>query len=128
MEELKKRIAAAPVLSNGSAQFGPELRRDILEYSSEQKAAGCSREEVAAALGMKRWTLDRWHQNESKVATVPAAFVEVPPMPRGRPPKTAKVEPDAAFEVTCPSGFEVRVPARFEARALRELISALEGR
>jgi hypothetical protein len=129
-EELRKRIESLPVASSGKMQFSPELRCDILEYSNGQQAAGRTASSVANELGMNDWTLNRWHQNARK-APGGAAFVEVAPKRRGRPPKvrTAAIAPPApAFEVTCPSGFEVRVPARFEARALRELVAVLEGR
>ena len=130
-EELKERIESTPVASNGRAQFSPELRRDVVEYSSEQQVAtGGSVRNVATELGLNGWTLQRWHQNARRSLASGASFVEVPGRKRGRPRKvsTAAVMPEPAFEVTCPSGFEVRVPARFEARALRELLAALEGR
>ena len=120
-EELKKRVESAAVASDGKVQFSPELRRDIMAYSTEQQAVGRSQHAVAGEVGMKGWTLNRWHQNERKATVGGAKFVEVSP-------RKARVAPAAApFEVTCPSGFEVRVPAGFEARALRDLLQALEG-
>lgn len=129
-EELKQRIGAASEASNGRVQFPPELRRDVLEYSKEQQATGRSQNDIAIELGMNAWTLNRWNQNERKAKAGGAAFVEVTPRRRGRPPKEGPSvrAPVLGFEVTCPSGFEVRVPPRFEPEALRELLAALEGR
>lgn len=129
-EELKRRIEAAPVASNGRVQFPPDLRRDVMEHAKEQQAAGRSQNDIAAELGMNAWTLNRWNQNERKAKAGAASFVEVTPKKRGRPPQTSQAGgvPEFGFEVTCPSGFEVRVPARFEPRALRDLLAALEGR
>lgn len=129
-EELKNRIEATKVASNGSVQFGPELRRDIVEYAKEQQAAGHSKQAIAEELGMRGWTLDRWCQNERKLAGAEgAAFVEVIQEKRGRSSKVKAVPvgPTASFNVTCPSGFEVRVPSGFEANALRRLLQTLEG-
>ncbi len=127
-EELKSRVEAAAARSTGNVQFGPELRRDILEYSREQQAGGRSQQSIASELGMKGWTLNRWHQNARKAGGGGATFVEVTTKKRARPPKGSVAVPAAGFEVTCPSGHEVKVPARFEARALRELLVVLEGR
>lgn len=126
-EELRKRVESAEVNSNGK-QFSAELRRDILEYSREQQAVGKSRQSIAGELGMKGWTLNRWHQNERKAKTGVAGFVEVGSVKKSRGARvTAAKEAYEAFEVTCPSGFEIRVPSRFETRAFRELLDALEG-
>lgn len=126
-EELRQRVESAEVDSNGK-QFTAELRRDILEYSREQQAAGKSQQSIAAELGMKGWTLNRWHQNERKAKADVAGFVEVAPSRRSRGARvTSAKEAYEPFEVTCPSGFEIRVPSRFETRAFRELLGALEG-
>lgn len=127
-EELKRRIEAVPVASNGRMQFPPELRRDVLEHAKEQQATGRSQNDIAAELGMNAWTLNRWNQNERKAKAGAASFVEVTPKKRGPKASQPGAVPEFGFEVTCPSGFEVRVPARFEPRALRELLAALEGR
>ncbi len=130
-EELKQRIEATPVNSNGRAMYSPELQRDAVEYSrAQQVATGGSVGAIATELGLNGWTLQRWHQNERRAQRSGASFVEVTPKKRGRPPKvgSAVVTSAAAFEVTCPNGFEVRVPARFEVRALRDLLAAVEGR
>jgi transposase-like protein len=129
-EELRKRVEATPVASNGKAMFTPDLRHDAVEYSTARRAqTGESVAAVATELGLKGWTLQRWHQNERKAGGGggDAGFVEVTaPRRRGRPAKVAVAEAPS-FEVSCPNGYEVRVPAAFEARALRELLSALDG-
>jgi transposase-like protein len=122
-EDLKRRVEAAAVASDGKVQFSPELRRDIVAYSHEQQAMGRSQHSIASDLGMKGWTLNRWHQNERKPKSVAAKFIEVSPR-KVRGAASAMVP----FEVTCPNGFEVRVPAVFETGALRDLLTALEGR
>src|SRR5258708_23879928 len=130
MEELKKRVETTTV-SGGKLQFTAELRRDIMEYSAEQQTTGRSQQSIAAELGMKGWTLNRWHQNERKAkASVTSTFVDVTPRKRMRAPKisSAMVTPPGAFEVMCPSGFEVRVPSSFDAGALKHLLQTLEGR
>lgn len=127
-EELRRRVEATPVASDGKALFTSELRSDAVEYSMARRAeAGLSTAAVAAELGLKGWTLQRWHQNERKARGDGTAFVELTaPRKRVRPAKAGVVEAPS-FEVSCPNGYEVRVPAGFEARALRELLSALEG-
>lgn len=129
-EELKRRVEATPMASNGKAMFTAELRRDAVEYSMSRRAeTGESTAAVAAELGLKGWTLQRWHQNERKAKGGGAAgFVEVVAKKRGRPPKVSATTPGVGFEVTCPSGFEVRVPASFEAGALKALLNVIEGR
>lgn len=129
-EELKKRVEATPVASNGKAMFSAELRRDAVEYSTSRRAeTGESTAAVAAELGLKGWTLQRWHQNERKAKGSGAAgFVEVVAKKRERPAKVSATTPAVAFEVTCPSGFEVRVPASFDAGAFKSLLNAIEGR
>lgn len=127
-EELRKRVDGTPVASNGRVLFSPELKRDLMEYAKEGLAQGRSQNSIAADLGLKGWTLNRWHQNERKTRGSGAGFVEVVAKKRGRPPKVSAMTPAAAFEVTCPSGFEVRVPASFDASALGRLLQALEGR
>ena len=128
-EELKSRVEVAAMARGRNVQFGPELRRDILEYSREQQMSGRSQHAIAAELGMKGWTLNRWHQNERKAkGTGGAGFVEVVRKKRERPPKVSVQVPAVAFEVTCPSGFEVRVPASFDVGALKSLLNAIEGR
>ena len=129
-EELKVRVAAAPVASDGKVQFSPELKRDIMGYSTEQQASGRSQQNIAAELGMRGWTLNRWHQNERKGrASGGAGFVELVARKRGRPAKArVSMTSAAAFEVTCPGGFEVGVPPGFDEAALRRLLAVLEGR
>jgi hypothetical protein len=127
-EELKRRVESTSVNSNGRAMFRSELRRDVVEYSSAVRAGtGASLGEIAGELGLKGWTLQRWHQN-AREAAGGASFVEVTAKKRGRPPKVNVTAPPADFEVRCPSGHEVKVPAGFEARALGELLAVLEGR
>jgi hypothetical protein len=128
-EELKSRVEVAAMGGGRNVQFGPELRRDILEYSREQQLSGRSQQGIAAELGMKGWTLNRWHQNERKAkGTGGPVFVEVMTKKLGRPPKVSATAPAAGFEVMCPSGFEVRVPASFDAGAFKSLLNAIEGR
>ena len=128
-EELKQLVESTPVNSKGRAMFSPELRRDVVEYSTAtQTETGAAPKDIAAELGLNGWTLQRWHQNARKGVVGGAGFVEVTAKKRGRPPKVSVMAPAADFEVTCPSGHEVKVPARFEARALRELLTVLEGR
>lgn len=127
-EELKKRIESMPLASDGKVQFATELKRDVMEYSTEQQAMGRSQHNIAADLGMRGWTLNRWHQNERKARGGGAGFVEVVAKKRGRPPKVSVSVPAEAFEVTCPSGFGVRVPASFDAGALGRLLQTIEGR
>jgi hypothetical protein len=127
-EELKNRVEVAAMAGGRNVQFGSELRRDILEYSREQQISGRSQHAIAAELGMKGWTLNRWHQNERRAkATIDAGFVEVVAKKLGRPPKESAPPPAMAFEVTCPSGFEVRVPASFDAGAFKRLLNVIEG-
>jgi hypothetical protein len=121
-EDLKKLVEAAPRSVDGKVRFSKELQRDLLEYSTQQQAEGRSQQSIADEVGVNCWTLSRWHQREKKGAGE-ARFVEVR---AGR--KLAATGTAAPFEVTCPSGHEVRVPAGFEVRALRELLTALEGR
>jgi hypothetical protein len=117
-EELQQRVKATPVASNGRLVFSPELRRDVVTYSTARRAqTGESISAVAEGLGLKGWTVQRWHQNENK-ARVSAAFVEV------KAPRRTALRP-GSFKVTCPSGYEVRVPASFEAGPLRELLAVL---
>ncbi|MBX7117134.1 MAG: hypothetical protein K1X64_22650 [Myxococcaceae bacterium] len=79
-EELKSRVASMPVQVDGKVQFSPELRRDILEYSREQQAAGRSQHSIADEVGLKGWTLNRWHQNERKaMAGDTTSFVDMTP-------------------------------------------------
>jgi len=128
-EELKSRVEVAAMAGGRNVQFGPELRRDIVEYSTLQQMSGRSQHAIAAELGMKGWTLNRWHQNERKAKGASGAdFVEVTAKKRGRPPKVGVTAPAAPFEVACPSGFEVRVPASFDAGAFKSLLNVIEGR
>lgn len=108
-EELRKRVEATPVASNGRVLFSAGLKRDLMEYTKEDWARGRSQNSIAANPGLNGWTLNRWHQHERK-ARGGVGFVEVVAKKRGRPPKMSAMTPVAAFEVTCPSGFEVRVP------------------
>ena len=127
-EELKRRVEATAVGSDGKKLFSPELKGDLMEYAKEGLAQGRSQNSVAAELGLNGWTLNRWHQNERKARGSGAGFVEVVAKKVGRPPKVSAMEAAPAFEVTCPSGFEVRVPASFDAGALGRLLSVIEGR
>jgi transposase-like protein len=126
-EELQERIRTTPVV-NGKVRYSPELRRDLIEYSRVELAHKRSLNSIGNELGMNSWTLARWHQNERRAGGT--AFVEVSTKgaPRLRPSGATAAVTAQPFEVTCPSGFGVRVPASFEPRALRELLSALEGR
>ena len=121
-EELQERIRAVVVAGNGYAQYPVELRRDVMAYARPLIAGGQAQMSIAAELGMKGWTLNRWHQNERKRKLGGARFVEVAKA------RVVVAPAPASFEVTCPSGHEVRVPACFEVRALRELLAAVEGR
>lgn len=125
-EELRAQVALMPRNTDGKRKFSGELKGAILEYSKAQQAMGRSQFSIAEDVGLKGWTLNRWHQNERKLV---APFVEVTTKKRGLPGRRALPEEAIeAFEVTCPNGFEVRVPSRFSGRELRELLAALEGR
>lgn len=129
-EELQERIRGVVVASNGHAQYPAELRREVIEYSKPLMAQGQSQQSIADELGMNGWTLNRWHQNESKASVGGASFIEVPPKKRRRAARAsaAALAPAPGFEVSCPSGFEVLVPANFEAGAFAKLVQVLEGR
>lgn len=124
-EELQEKIRSVPMLRNGNAKYSAELRCEIIDYSKRLMAQGQSQQSIAVELGMKGWTLNRWHQN-IRAAKEPR-FVEVSTrkMEVGR---RAVPSQEAAFELKSPSGFEVRVPAVFSSSALRALLSAIEGR
>lgn len=124
-EQLKERIQAVPTGVRGQRNFDRALRVDIVKYSRQEMAAGASQNAIAQKLGMKAWTLNRWHQNERKRAS---GFVEVAVAhARAGAAASAQVTATDVFEVTCRSGYEVRVPASFEAEPLRRLLVVLEG-
>ena len=119
-EEIRVEIEKTPRKRTGQKRYSRELRAQVLAYSREQRQHGKPIQQVADELGMKAWTLARWHQQGRKVSGKPA-FVEVSAA------KLQSVATPTVFEVVCPGGFEVRVPAKFEASRLRELLTALEA-
>lgn len=126
-EELQLRIRAVEV-RNGKAQFGRELTEAILAYAAPLRAAGQSQTGIAGELGIKAFTLQRWHQNVRKaegakregVPSNELAFVRLEPV-------NAESEAVASFEVVLGNGRVVRVPAGFDGGALTRVLAVVEG-
>jgi hypothetical protein len=138
LEKLKSAIAATEMVGN-LKRYPRELRESILEYSYAGMGSGKSRGELAIELGMKRWTLDRWHQDEDKArrgstmsvgrfggttkVTNKSSAARPAPAPSSGPAKFMEVAwPNSAMPMTqakVSAGhreFQVRCPNGFEVR------------
>lgn len=122
VDEMRLRILETPVNSRGRKRYGAELREEVLRYSTQALLKGRSQGSVARELGMKAWTLNRWHQQQGKKPR--QAFVEVTAQSLTSPLLS---RPGAAFEVILPGGYEILVPTGFEKESLRALVAVLEG-
>lgn len=117
-EELLEKLRRVEV-KDGRAKYGKELREEILKYSAPRVAAGVSQASIAAELGIKGWTLQRWHQNarrENGPVTKKPSFIRLEPAP----------EVGGHLEVVARHGRVVRVPVGFDEATLARVLVALE--
>jgi transposase-like protein len=127
-EELQARIQNVPVVG-GKKRYGQELREAIVKFSAPHLATGQSLVTVAGELGMKAWTLQRWHQNARKPARrlsakAPSAMTFVR-LEAARP--TPQQHPQPSLEVVLGNGRVVRVPAGFDEGLLSRVLAVAEG-
>lgn len=126
-EELQARIQGVQVVA-GKKRYGRELREAIVEFSAPHLAEGQSLAAVAGELGMKAWTLQRWHQNARKparqpLANAPSAMTFV----RLEAARAAPRQPQPCAEVVLGNGRVVRIPASFDEGLLARVLAVADG-
>jgi DNA-binding XRE family transcriptional regulator len=124
-EELVEKIRNVEV-RNGRAEYGKQLREEVLEYSMPRVESGESQTDIASELGIKKWTLNRWHQDARRCSDEQPKKVK----PKKEPPAFVRLEPAREFGVpleVMSGGRLVRVPVGFDEGTLARVLTLLEG-
>ena len=121
-EELLEKLRTVQV-RNGRSVYGTELRNAILEFSTPRIAAGASQVEIAAELGIKAWTLNRWHQDARRATTGATKSTKTPKPVFVRLEPVREVAP--SLEVVAGKCL-VRVSVGFDEATLLRVLSVME--
>ncbi len=98
-----------------------------MEYAAPLLAGGMSQTQLAGDLGIKAWTLQRWHQNAGRRPDAPKKKgVLAEALSFVRLEAAAKAEPRASVEVVLRNGRVVRASTGFDSETLERVLAIVE--